>query len=200
MSKQILLWLDDSRNPFEDDWLNFSPIGKDVIVEWVKSYNEFIDWITLNGLPDAICFDHDLGDYQAFRNGYPEYFEGQSWPTHELTGYDCAKWLVDYCEINNKSIPLYAIQSANPVGKENIKCYLEGYKKIKAEENLLKWYHIGFKDELNGTSSVIGDQHLLKAYQLGATHAILGDDNRNFDYLSNAEILKEIQQMINRIS
>ena len=37
-----LLWLDDVRNPFENDWLNFSPIGKNVEVHWVKSYDEFI--------------------------------------------------------------------------------------------------------------------------------------------------------------
>lgn len=26
--KKVLLWLDDSRDPNTDDWLNFSPIGK----------------------------------------------------------------------------------------------------------------------------------------------------------------------------
>jgi len=117
MNKQTLLWLDDSRDPFEDDWLNFSPIGKDVIVKWVKSYNEFVDWITFNGLPEGICFDHDLGDVNE-KNKF------------EKTGYDCAKWLVDYCEINNKSIPPYSIQSANTVGKENIDKYFKNYIKF----------------------------------------------------------------------
>ncbi len=64
--KKVLLWLDDYRNPFEDDWLNFSPIGKDCEVVWVKTYVGFCHWIMVNGLPDGICFDHDLG----FTNEY----------------------------------------------------------------------------------------------------------------------------------
>ena len=45
----------------------------------------------------------------------------------EKTGFDCAKWLVDYCLDNNKSLPLYNIQSANPVGKSNIDSLLINY-------------------------------------------------------------------------
>lgn len=123
--KKVLLWLDDYRDPLKDDWLNFSPIGKDCDVVWVKSYIGFTHWIIVNGLPDAICFDHDLG----FTNEY--YIENDiESPNPELTGYDCAKWLVEYCIIHNKELPLYAIQSANSVGKENIRSYLENYKKI----------------------------------------------------------------------
>ena len=44
-----LLWLDDYRNPYESDWLIFSPIGRDVDVIWLKSYNEFIEYIEQNG-------------------------------------------------------------------------------------------------------------------------------------------------------
>lgn len=130
-----LLWLDDVRNPLENDWLVFSPIPleeiKDII--WVKSYNEFVNYITKNGLPDAICFDHDLG--------LPEHFERVSkglskrksklLKQEEKTGYDCAKWLVDYCIDNNQKLPLYNIQSANPTGKENIDKYLKNYVKIQ---------------------------------------------------------------------
>ena len=44
-----LLWLDDYRNPFEDNWLNFSPIPINQLeVVWVKSYNEFVEWIEKN--------------------------------------------------------------------------------------------------------------------------------------------------------
>jgi len=106
---KTLLWLDDYRNPFEDDWLNFSPIGKNCRVVWVKSYQEFVDWVTINKTPDAICFDHDLGE--------------------EETGYDCAKWLVEYCMDTNYILPRYAIQSANPVGRQNIDCLLKNFLK-----------------------------------------------------------------------
>lgn len=61
-----LLWLDDARDPFSHeenapDWLIFSPIERPFETIWVKSYREFIEYIAKNGLPDAICFDHDLG-------------------------------------------------------------------------------------------------------------------------------------------
>lgn len=100
-----LLWLDDKRNPLEERWIAYSPIEYPFIIIWIKSYTDFIKWITENGLPDGICFDHDLG---KFKN------------EEEKTGYDCAKWLVNYCIDNKLTIPSYAIQSANPIGRENI--------------------------------------------------------------------------------
>jgi hypothetical protein len=47
----------------------------------------------------------------------------------EMTGMDCAKWLVDYCIANQLTLPLYNIQSANPVGKENIDGLLKNFIK-----------------------------------------------------------------------
>ena len=126
---KTLLWLDDVRDPFQNDWLNFSPIGKLVNVIWVTTYQEFIDWIMNNGLPDAVCFDHDLSDLQAFKRSYPEMVEDIE--CNEKTGYDCAKWLVEYCIDNNKSLPEYAIQSANPVARENINSLLTNFNKFK---------------------------------------------------------------------
>lgn len=131
-----LLWLDDYRNPFdiETDWLIFSPIGRDVNVNWVKSYYEFCEWIKTNGLPDAICFDHDLGkliETELLKNGYSKK-EARKMKGQEKNGYDCAKFLVEYCLDNNLKIPSYSIQSANPVGRENISCLLENYNASKA--------------------------------------------------------------------
>lgn len=115
---KTLLWLDDERNPHLNNWLVFSPIEQPFEVVWVKKYHEFVSWIEENGLPDAICFDHDLSDIYIKKSTYIE-----------KTGYDCAKWLVDYCIDNNKELPLYNIQSANPVGKENIDSLLKNYIK-----------------------------------------------------------------------
>ena len=107
---KTLIWLDDLRDPKDVrmDWLVYSPIGKELEVIWVKNMNEFVDWIQANGLPDGICFDHDLGE-------------------NEPTGYDCAKWLVEYCLDNKVLPPLWACQSANPVGKVNINRLLRGF-------------------------------------------------------------------------
>jgi len=79
--------------------------------ERVYSYEEFVKFIMENGLPDFISYDHDLG-------------EGK-------TGYDCAKWLVEYCLENNLSLPEYDLHSQNPVGKENILYLLNNFNKYK---------------------------------------------------------------------
>ena len=119
---KTLLWLDDCRNPFDTrtDWLVFSPIGRDVEVVWAQTVDEFMDFINQHGLPDGICFDHDLGE-----DSYDE-----------RTGYDCAKRVVDYCLQHNCDIPAYAIQSSNPVGKDNICHLMDNY------HNYYKKYHI----------------------------------------------------------
>ena len=131
-NKGTLLWLDDVRNPFENHWVvTFSPILNEDLkhIEWVKSYNEFINWIKNNELPEAICFDHDLGmdvSLDARSKGMTKK-KSRLLKQKEKTGFDCAKWLVDYCLDNNKSLPLYNIQSSNPVGKANIDSLLINY-------------------------------------------------------------------------
>ena len=129
---KTLLWLDDCRNPLETNkeglkhWLVFSPIEQPFDVVWVKSYKEFVNYIETKGLPDAICFDHDLADISYNPN------KGQTmFVYHDKTGYDCAKWLVEYCLDNDLKLPPYNIQSANPVGKANIDGILKSYNKFK---------------------------------------------------------------------
>jgi hypothetical protein len=91
------LYLDDIRNPTTDGW------------KIVRSYNDFVKWIETNGIPDLISFDHDLGE------------------TDEKTGYDCAKWLCEYCWDNGLPIPEYNVHSANPVGRDNILHLLKNF-------------------------------------------------------------------------
>ena len=102
---KILIWLDDERNPNDPiwkDWLvRWSPIGyigTDIV--WLKSFKEFKLYLINNLWPDAICFDHDLG-------------EGPS-------GYDAAKYIIDRCIDDDLPLPLFCSQSSNPPGKENI--------------------------------------------------------------------------------
>ncbi|GAA4314650.1 hypothetical protein GCM10023115_28130 [Pontixanthobacter gangjinensis] len=107
---KVLIWLDDMRDPSDSrmDWLAYSPIGRKVEVVWLKDYHKFRNWIMQNGLPDGICFDHDLGEDTP-------------------TGHDCAKWLVNYCLDNKVSPPVWSSQSANPVGKANINRLLRNF-------------------------------------------------------------------------
>lgn len=106
---KTFLWVDDTRNPMEDDWMNFSPIGRNCKVVWAQSYQEAINFLKKEW-PDAICLDHDLGE--------------------EKSGYDIAKYIVDRCINECVELPLFASQSANPVGRENILGLLNRYKKF----------------------------------------------------------------------
>lgn len=119
-----LLWLDDLRNPHEGSWLQkFAPeFNKSDYIIWVLSFKEFTEWIEKNGLPEKICFDHDLGEDVAINLVSQGINKKKAREVKKLakSGYDCAKWLVDYCIDNKKEIPDWNIQSANPVGKENI--------------------------------------------------------------------------------
>ena len=121
MTKKIL-WLDDYRNPNECmDYVKIVfPIIKDPsVIIWVKSYDEFVEYINNCGLPDAIGFDHDLADDSL----------------NEKTGYDAAKFLVDYCLKNNADLPEFWSQSTNPVGRENILRLLNNFKRYVQRKN-----------------------------------------------------------------
>ena len=103
--------------------------------EWVivRSYHEFVNYITKFGLPTFISFDHDLGFEHTrwyFENGghdNPPDPSGDDF--REKTGYDCTKWLVDFCIENKKPLPNWQVHSANPVGASNIRNYLNNAKK-----------------------------------------------------------------------
>lgn len=107
------MWIDDLRDPFDGNWIKkYSPIGTDVQVVWVMSYEGFVHWINNYGMPDAICFDHDLGGIDD---------------KDEKTGLDCAKYLVSYCMDKNIDVCPFNVHSSNPVGAKNIRSYLNNY-------------------------------------------------------------------------
>ena len=112
------LFLDDIRIPKEvwDYTTQKIYLAKDWVI--VRSHKEFAKWITKNGLPDFISFDHDLSDIQYKKN------------FKEETGYTSAQWLVDYCLDNNKSLPEFFVHSMNPIGKEKINSLLNNFKKF----------------------------------------------------------------------
>ena len=123
-----LLWLDDLRNPFIDTEGKVSGGNNNWNINWVRDYKEFISWIEMYGLPDAISFDHDLAPEhytpEYFWDDYKESEKFQDWKskTYEFnTGEECAKWLVGYCEWNTKDKPEIFIHSANPVGADKIR-------------------------------------------------------------------------------
>lgn len=101
----VHIWLDDFRAPMVPD-------GESIF--WIKDYDGFVSCVMGLGEKISSCvvhFDHDLG-------------EGKD-------GYDCAKWLVDWCIKNDYGVPDYDIQSSNPVGRQNIESVFKTYNKTK---------------------------------------------------------------------
>jgi len=101
------LYLDDIRDPKDSSFIV------------VRSFNEAVDFVKTNGVPDYISFDHDLGLEPGI---------------NEKTGYDFAKWLVE-ADLNEEiEIPIhfrFNVHSANPIGAKNIEEYLKGYLRTK---------------------------------------------------------------------
>ena len=115
MKHTYKLFLDDIRIP--KDAFNYT--NKQVYNEsWtvVRDYDSFVNQITMFGLPELISFDHDLGLLPFSET--------------EQSGYDCAKWLVNYCLDNNCTMPNFLIHSKNPVGAEAIHKLLENFTKF----------------------------------------------------------------------
>ena len=63
------------------------------------------------------------------------------------------------------------------------------------DKNLLKIYKEGFTDELdnNFDSRRVNNNLDGKAYNLGSFHAMVGDEVKSFDSLSDEQILKIIR-------
>lgn len=117
-----LLFLDDIRYPFEA----YHYTKKDIFLrkDWyiVRNYEQFVNRILEKGLPEMISFDHDLADEHYLEPNSPEFVE--------KTGYDCAKWLIEYCMDNDADLPKFYCHSMNPVGKQNIEGLLNNFKKL----------------------------------------------------------------------
>lgn len=64
------LFLDDIRVPLDTYTYTHKTIFAEKNWEIVRSYTEFIEWITKNGLPYFISFDHDLSDVHHILNHF----------------------------------------------------------------------------------------------------------------------------------
>lgn len=99
----------------------------------VRNYDEFVNWITENGVPDLISFDHDLADEHMtdyYKQMLEQEYQHPDYDSYtEKTGLDCARWLVEYIQINNLELKLVSVHSHNPVGAANIQSFINGFKK-----------------------------------------------------------------------
>lgn len=115
-----LLFLDDIRHPKDAYRYTKQEIFQKEDWHIVRNYQAFVDRILEKGLPEMISFDHDLAD--------EHYLETDSGKFVEKTGYDCAKWLIEYCMDRYLELPQYYCHSMNPVGKQNIESLLNNFK------------------------------------------------------------------------
>lgn len=120
------LYLDDVRTPT-------TPMPGYESWYVVRSYNEFTAWITENGVPDMISFDHDLAD-EHVKDYYQQVaHQGYQSPSYdlftEMTGLNCVDWLISYCQDNKVELKKCCVHSHNPVGATNIQSLLNGFKK-----------------------------------------------------------------------
>lgn len=101
------VFLDDIR---EVEWI----YGGDLAVEFevVRSFEEFVDHIQKNGLPDFISFDNDLGLDE----------NGEVSPD----GYAAANWQVYESGLDLSNLE-FKVHSANPVAAEQIRGFLNNY-------------------------------------------------------------------------
>lgn len=110
--------------------------GSVKLPEWVitRNYDSFITEVKRE-FPSFVSFDHDLADehynHEAMRDA--AVYDKVRQTFKEKTGLECAKWLVEYCMETSQPFPDYHVHSFNPVGAENIRSYIECFKKFQAE-------------------------------------------------------------------
>lgn len=131
------LYLDDVRHPRGNHWFDW------IIV---RDFRDFCGYITTNGMPKMISFDHDLGYSMPEYATAEEELAAESLPFVQTdqgrfrqdvilgpSGLDAAKWLVDYCLDNDIQMPHFSVHSANPAGAENILCLLNNLQKNQGQ-------------------------------------------------------------------
>ena len=116
--EMIVLWLDNQRDP--EVWLakkltsdthkntlaflqaNVYPYYTPRFV-WVKSVEEFQEYLLTHEMPGLVCFDHDLG------------------PKGSPNGKDAATWFVAFCKERGVELPMCWVQSGNFRGAPQIR-------------------------------------------------------------------------------
>jgi hypothetical protein len=120
------LFLDDVRIPLDIFKLTGMEIFADPDWTVTTNYDSFVDTIiyhhvNLHILPSIISFDHDLGiiDITPEQSKFISVFVAKEEKLAK-SGYDCARWLIDYFNNEKLKLPQILVHSQNPVGRQNI--------------------------------------------------------------------------------
>ena len=82
--------------------------------------------------------------------------------------------------------------------ENNRKRLLESIEQANAvsDEHLLFAYMLGFNDELDSMSEKIYANHIVqRAYNIGRSDALIGDDISSIDNQTNEEVISRIRQI-----
>lgn len=109
------LFIDDERDPIDVAWGTWQERELYRTGDWLiaRNWTEVLELVITFGMPNLISFDHDLGD-------------------NTLNGYEIAKRLCDLimdAKYELSSDFRFLVHSKNPVGAENIRCYMENFLK-----------------------------------------------------------------------
>src|SRR5208282_4604549 len=113
------LFLDDIRKAPDFTW------------DTVRSYDQFVAYVKLHGVPDIISFDHDLAFEHCPLSEENPTMEIPYDKYKEKTGYDCAKWLIEQGLLPKK----YFVHSMNLVGRANIQFVLSAAYRHTNQKN-----------------------------------------------------------------
>jgi hypothetical protein len=113
------IFLDDIRVPSDlSYYIPKEEITPYLLTNWIiiRNYPDFVAYISKNGIPSIISFDHDLG------------LNIDS--TEAESGYDALKYIVNLIiEQEHRVLPQVLCHSQNPVGKTNILSYWNNFMK-----------------------------------------------------------------------
>lgn len=98
----------------------------------VRDYQQFVDYIDTNGIPEVISFDNDLfdvTDHSVSNEVLIKQFAMDDWENFEIkTGAHCAKYVVKKCKELGVKIPKYYVHSANNTARPIIRKIMEDGK------------------------------------------------------------------------
>ena len=135
------IFLDDERFPVNrkgegDQMSAYELTGnkKYFLLNWiiVRDFDEFVNVIGKvieeHNEIGIISFDHDLKDehYHYYRM-FTVYTGWIDYTVLEGTGFECAKWLINYMLNNNLKCPEILIHTQNTVGAKNIRINFIGF-------------------------------------------------------------------------
>ena len=121
------LFLDDVRMPGDASWVRLPSARYDI----VRNYDEFVEFIQERGVPEFVSFDHDLAaeHYRDLMDQSANDMVNLHYDNYEeRTGYDCLKWLLDFCSNENLRRPIILMHTMNPVGRDNMRSLIANTK------------------------------------------------------------------------